>query len=503
MATITDFAHPACTAATRPETGLRTPITVAAGDGIGPEIMAATLAVLDAAGAAIAPEPVTLGEAVYRAGETSGVPAEAWASLARTGVLLKGPITTPSGGGWKSVNVTLRKTLGLFANVRPVAAYHPWVKGLHPAMDLVIVRENEEDLYAGIEHRQTDEAVQCLKLVTRAGCERIARYAFAYARAHGRKTVTSMGKENIMKLTDGLFRSVCEQVAAEYPEIAWKHQIIDIGAARIAARPQDYDVVVTLNLYGDIISDIAAEVAGSVGLAPSMNLGSRAAMFEAIHGSAPDIAGMDIANPSGLLLSAVQMLAHLGQGEVAARIHNAWLRTIEDGIHTRDIFRAGTSTRLAGTRAFAEAVCARLGQAPQRLPAAAAARTAVPMPEVAAVAPVAAHKRLVGVDVFVHHRPDEEAVSSLAHRLAAHAGHGWSLAMVTCRGVKVWPGGHAGTTLTDHLRCRFVVPGNGATGLASVLDLLRRVGDSGADIIKTEHLYTFDGAPGYSLGQGQ
>jgi isocitrate dehydrogenase len=249
------------------------PVTLAHGDGIGPEIMQAVLRVLSAAGARIAPEPIEIGETVYRAGHSSGIAPEAWESLRRTRVLLKAPITTPQGGGYKSLNVTIRKTLGLYANVRPCVSYAPFVPGAHPSMDLVIVRENEEDLYAGIEHRQTDEVYQCLKLITRPGCEKIVRYAFEYARAHGRRKVTCMTKDNIMKMTDGLFHAVFDKIAAGYPEIAAEHQIIDIGAARLARHPERFDVIVTPNLYGDILSDIAAEVSGSVGLCGSANVG--------------------------------------------------------------------------------------------------------------------------------------------------------------------------------------------------------------------------------------
>ena len=282
----------------------KTPITVAHGDGIGPEIMEATLKVLERAGARIAPEVIEIGEKVYLAGHSSGIAPESWASLRRTKVFLKSPITTPQGGGFKSLNVTIRKTLGLYANVRPCVSYAPFVATKHPKMDLVIVRENEEDLYAGIEHRQTDEVFQCLKLITRPGCEKIIRYAFEYARANRRGKVTCMSKDNIMKMTDGLFHKVFDEVRAQYPEIETEHQIIDIGTARLATRPERYDVIVTPNLYGDIISDVAAEMTGSVGLAGSANIGEHVAMFEAIHGSAPDIAGKGIANPSGLLLAA-------------------------------------------------------------------------------------------------------------------------------------------------------------------------------------------------------
>ena len=288
-------------------------VTIARGDGIGPEIMDATLRVLGAAGAALDMEEIQIGEQVYLKGNSAGIGTEAWESLRRTKLLLKAPITTPQGGGVKSINVTMRKVLGLYANVRPCVSYHPFVHTKHPVMDVVIVRENEEDLYAGIEHQQTDEVIQCLKLISRPGTEKIIRYAFEYARTYGRKKVTCFTKDNIMKMTDGLFHKVFDEVGTEYPEIKKEHYIVDIGAARLANTPEKFDVIVMPNLYGDILSDVAAEITGSVGLAGSANIGGDFAMFEAIHGSAPDIAGKDIANPSGLLLAAVQMLVHIGQ----------------------------------------------------------------------------------------------------------------------------------------------------------------------------------------------
>ncbi len=474
------------------------PIAVAAGDGIGPEILQATLAVLRAAGAPLEFHEITVGEAAYKQGITSGVPKEAWDVLRRTGVLLKGPITTPKGSGWKSVNVTLRKTLGLYANVRPCVSYAPFVPGIG-IMDVVIVRENEEDLYSGIEHRQTQDVYQCLKVVTRAGCERIARYAFAYARAHGRKKVTSVAKDNIMKLTDGLFARICREVAADYPEIAYEHQIVDIGTARMASRPKDYDVIVTLNLYGDILSDVAAEVAGSVGLAPSANIGGKAAMFEAIHGSAPDIAGKDLANPSGLLLSAVQMLVHLGHGELAAVIHNAWLRTIEDGVHTADIWRAGVSRERVGTQAFAQAVIARLGQKPATLQE---VRFSKSLPDAAPATAVrtAQRKLLEGVDVFVE---STAAADDLGAALKALDTPRLGLQIITNRGVKVWPNGHPETWCSDHWRCRFMRLDEAQIGFEDVLAIQSAVHRAGIEVIKTEHLYSFDGEPGFSLAQGQ
>ena len=261
--------------------------------------MAATLDVLHASGASFDYETVEVGQSAYEAGSSAGIPPEAWESLRRTKTLLKGPVTTPQGGGMKSLNVTLRKTLGLFANVRPCRSYFPFVATHHPDMDIVVIRENEEDLYAGIEHRQTDEVVQCLKLVTRPGCERIVRYAFEYARRRDRKHLTCMTKDNIMKLTDGLFHRVFDEVAEEYPDVETDHLIIDIGMARVADEPERFDVIVVPNLYGDILSDVAAQISGSVGLAGSANIGQHGAMFEAIHGSAPDIAGGGHREPVG------------------------------------------------------------------------------------------------------------------------------------------------------------------------------------------------------------
>ena len=475
------------------------PVTVAYGDGIGPEIMRASLRVLQAAGARISVEPIEIGERVYAAGHSAGITAEAWDSLRRTRVFYKAPITTPQGGGYKSLNVTVRKALGLHANVRPTVAYAPFVATKHPGMDVVIVRENEEDLYAGIEHRQTDEVYQCLKLISRPGCERIVRHAFEYARAHGRRKVTCFTKDNIMKLTDGLFHRVFDEIAADYPDIENEHWIVDIGAAMLADTPQAFDVIVVPNLYGDVLSDVAAQIAGSIGLAPSANIGERCAMFEAIHGSAPRLAGLDMANPSGLLLAGAMMMAHVGQPRVAERVHNAWLRTIEDGVHTIDIFTEGLSHRAVGTADFADAVISRLGKKPKELPPAfyheRPAAAALP------VAPVRrAEKVLVGIDVFVHHRgatqPLVDAITSLDTQPL-------QLTMISNRGVKVWPEGLPETFCTDHWRCRFTVEPGAELTKANIVDLLRVLAARGVDFVKTEHLYTFDGEPGFSLGQGQ
>ncbi|WP_202630387.1 NADP-dependent isocitrate dehydrogenase [Deinococcus alpinitundrae] len=476
------------------------PVSVVYGDGIGPEIMAATLSILEAAGAPVAPHEVRMGEALYREGFTSGFAPDAWDSLRRTGVLLKAPITTPQGGGYKSLNVTLRKTLGLYANVRPCRAYAPYVPTHHPEMNLVIIRENEEDLYAGIEHRQTREVMQCLKLITRPGCEKIVRYAFEYARANHRSKVTALSKDNIMKMCDGLFHTVFDEISDEYPEIKAEHQIIDIGTARVAARPEQYDVIVTLNLYGDILSDVAAEVAGSVGLAGSANIGESFAMFEAIHGSAPDLAGQDAANPGGLISAAALMLEHLGQHAVAARIQNALLCALEDGLHTRDITGPHTKEVL-GTHAFADAVIERLGRTPQHLPAVKADVKARAMPVRKPSTPAHIDKQLVGTDVFFEWTDSARDPEVLAATLQEAQLRDIPLKMITNRGVKVWPGGLPETFKSDHWRCRFQSDTPVTHG--DLLALLIRVHDKGLDFIKTEHLYTFDGVPGYSLGQGQ
>src|SRR4029453_2083512 len=265
----------------------RIPITVANGDGIGPEIMDATLRILEAAEAPLDIERIDIGEKVYLAGNTSGIESSSWESLRRTKVFLKAPITTPQGGGYKSLNVTVRKVLGLYANVRPCVSYHPFVETKHPNMDVVIVRENEEDLYAGVEYQLSPGGMEWRKLIPGPRPEKIVRYAFELARKHGRKKVTCFTKDNIMKMTDGLFHKVFDEIATEYPEIENEHWIVDIGAAKLADTPGAFDVVVMPNLYGDILSDVAAQIAGSVGLAGSSNIGRHAAMFEAIHGSAP------------------------------------------------------------------------------------------------------------------------------------------------------------------------------------------------------------------------
>src|SRR5689334_3681194 len=460
----------------------RIPITVANGDGIGPEIMAATLRILEAAGAPLDIETIEIGEKVYSPTNTAGIAPSSWDSLRSTKVFLKAPITTPQGGGFKSLNVTVRKTLGLYANVRPCVSYHPFIETKHPGMDVVIVRENEEDTYAGIEHRQTDQVVQCLKLISRPGSEKIVRYAFEYARRHNRKKVTCFTKDNIMKLTDGLFHKVFNEIAAEYPDIENEHWIVDIGAAKLADTPTVFDVIVMPNLYGDILSDVAAQIAGSVGLAGSANIGVKYAMFEAIHGSAPRRAGQNLANPSGLLLGAVMMLVHIGQEDIAERVHNAWLRTIEDGIHTYDIYTEGVSKEKVGTKEFAQAVVARVGQKPQKLREAAYKKGPRQMGQNVAAA-AAVDKQTVGVDVFIDWNSGTAA--ELGPAIEKIAGQDLKLVMIDSRGTVVYPNGFADTMTSDMWRCRFMAKNdNQAVSHTQIIGLLERFNGAKLDFIK-------------------
>ncbi len=478
----------------------KTPVTFARGDGIGPEIMDGTLRILEKAGAALALEEIKIGKDVYESGVSSGIPEEAWASLRRTKVFLKAPITTPQGGGYKSLNVTIRKSLGLFANVRPCVSYAPYVETKHPNMDLVIIRENEEDLYGGIEYRQSQDVMAALKIISRPGTERIVRYAFEYARANGRRKVTCMTKDNIMKLSDGLFHKVFDEIGADYPDIEQNHMIIDIGAAKVASAPHMFDVIVLPNLYGDIVSDIAAEVTGSVGLGGSSNIGADFAMFEAVHGSAPDIAGKGVANPSGLLLGAVMMLVHIGQGDVATRIHNAWLRTIEDGIHTGEIYRKDTSVRQVGTNVFTDEVIARLGETPLKLKPANYDGVQAGGMKLPPLSPRKEEsKERVGVDVNLNW---DGTAEDLAAKILPCVTDDLALALISNRGVKVWPDGQPETFCADNWRLRFLSK-KGNVRTSQVIALMDRLNKADMNFTKAVMLHNFDGKPGFTAAQGE
>lgn len=474
-------------------------ITVAKGDGIGPEIMDATLKIIKASGAKVKFEEIEVGEKVYLSGNTSGISPQSWETIRKNKVFLKAPITTPQGGGYKSLNVTTRKMLGLYSNVRPCRSFNPFIESKHEKMDIVIIRENEEDLYAGIEHQQTDEVVQCLKLVSVPGCEKIIRYAYEYAKQYGRKKITCFTKDNIMKQTDGLFHKIFVEVGLEYPELEKEHWIIDIGAAKMADTPKDFDVIVTLNLYGDVLSDIAAQIAGSVGLAGSANIGEECAMFEAIHGSAPRRAGQNVANPSGLLQGAILMLNHIGETEAAEKIQNAWLKTIEDGIHTYDVYKKGKSKKKVGTSEFADAIIERLGSFPRQLSPVKYENKVLNLKPY--IRKPKAKKDLVGVDVFLHY--EGNSPNQLGEALKKVATTNLSLSMISNRGIKVWPEGMKETFCTDHWRCRFKTKENESCNQHEILQIMAMAGNYGLEVIKTENLYSFEGKPAYSLGQGQ
>ena len=487
----------------------KTPITVAHGDGIGPEIMDATLRIIEAAGAQLDIETIEIGEKIYNSGNSAGILPESWESLRRTKVFLKSPITTPQGGGFKSLNVTVRKSLGMYANIRPCVSYHPFVDTKFPIMDTVIVRENEEDTYGGIEHRQTQMVEQCLKLISRPGCEKIVRYAFEYAVKNNRKNVTCFVKDNIMKQTDGLFHKVFDEIGAEYPNIEKGDWIVDIGAAKLATSPEMFDVIVMPNLYGDILSDVTAQMTGSVGLAGSANIGENVSMFEAIHGSAPRRAGQNKANPSGLFLGAVMMLVHINQMEAAEVAHNAWLKTIEDGVHTYDIAREGSTKQAVGTKEFADAVIERVGQKPATLKA--VEYKAVEQSGETAAKPLytvqpTQKKELVGVDVFIDWWNGKffGSADELGALVEKVNGDGVKLVMISSRGTKVYPNGQPDTFCVDHWRCRFMADTDGGVlTKQQVINLLGRFQENNLDFIKTEHLYNFDGKAGYAMGQGQ
>lgn len=471
-------------------------ITIARGDGIGPEIMQVTLDVITAAGAELTLSEVEMGESVYQRGEPTGISEAAWEHLAQSQVLLKGPMSTPQGGGFTSVSLQLRKQLGLYASVRPCVSYSPYVHTRYASMDVVIIRENEEDIYGGIEYRQTTDVVQSLKWVSRPACEKIIRYAFEYARRHGRRKVSAFTKDRIMEFTDGFFKQIFMEIAQDYPELEYEHQSLDIGTARLTSHPDKFDVIVIPNLYGDILSDLVAQITtGSVGLTGSANVGDRCVMFEAIHGSAPNIAGEDIANPSGLILAAVMMLVHLQQIEVAEKVQNAWLTTLEEGLHTADIFREGLSFQKLGTRAFGQAVIERLGRKPRHLPSVHFSKRNTPTafayhrPEI--------ERELVGVDVFLDWTKGTPA--DLANALPAlkplQNQAQWQLEMISNLGVVVWPSSFPETRYCDHWHCRYTATDPQHIDIVHLLSALK---NAGFDFIKTENLYRINGKLAYS-----
>lgn len=499
-------------------------ITVAFGDGIGPEIMYSTLEILRKAQARIQVETIDIGEEMYRRNYTSGISEESWESIGSNKIFLKAPITTPQGKGYKSLNVTLRKTLGLFANIRPVCSYNPFIPSIaRNDIDLVIVRENEEDLYAGIEYRHTNDMYKSLKLITESGSEKIIRYAFEYAVRHSRKKVTCFTKDNIMKFSDGIFHKVFERVAKNYPNIASDHYIVDIGTAKLAAEPHKFDVIVTSNLYGDIISDVASEISGSIGLAGSSNIGQEYAMFEAVHGSAPDIAQKNIANPSGLINAAIMMLNHIGQGDVASNVENALRKTIEDGIHTADIYNPKISNSKVSTKEFTLEVIKNLGFKPSTLPHSMYTIST----ETNKVLDNDTHnnidqsiKKIVGIDLFIDLKlkncsslandilqvlnTDTQENQKLSEFIMLHT--------ISTKGLRVWQDNKYTNISSDHWCCRFMINKKYLDENSKidanrkkreiVLEVIRHLYQK-FDVVSTEMLFDFNDQRGYSLSQGE
>jgi isocitrate dehydrogenase len=474
----------------------RRTVALVAGDGIGPEITRAVRRILEAAGAGIDWVECEAGEAVFSRGIASGLPQETIDAIARHGVLLKGPLATPVGSGGKSVNVTLRKLFETYANVRP-ARELPGVPTPYAGrgVDFVVVRENVEDLYAGIEHMQSADVAQALKIVTREGSDKVARLAFELARSEGRESVHCATKANILKLTEGLFKSCFEEAARDYPGVRAQHIIVDDCAHQLVMRPEQFEVVLATNLHGDILSDLASGLVGGLGFAPSASYGDQAAIFEAVHGTAPAIAGRDMANPTALLLSAVMMLRHLGLLAAADRIEGALLFVLERGTARTADFTRGPAV---GTQAFADAVIAALGNTPNTVQV----RSHRPFALPAATAPRKAPPGVLrGIDLFVQSRLAPAALAAVLEPLVA--GLPLRLKMISNRGVQVHPSAGGRPALADVYRCRFV-SGDPTWPVREndLLALLHRVARS-LTWVHAEKLQEFAGKAGYTLAQGE
>ncbi|MEJ5252551.1 MAG: NADP-dependent isocitrate dehydrogenase [Chthonomonadetes bacterium] len=475
-------------------------VTVIPGDGIGPECIQSALRIIEAAGAPLEWEVREAGASVFKKGLESGVPAETIESIRKTRVVLKGPLETPVGYGEKSANVTLRKLFETYANVRPVREL-PNVPTPYSGrgIDLVVVRENVEDLYAGIEHMQTPGVAQCLKLISRKGCEKIVRFAFELARAEGRKKVHCATKSNIMKLTEGMLKRTFEEIAPEYPDIEANHIIVDNCAHQMVKRPEQFDIIVTTNMNGDILSDLSSALVGGLGFAPSANIGNEVAIFEAVHGSAPKYAGKNVINPTAVILSAVMMLRYLGEFESATLIENAVLVTLEEGkVRTGDVVgydRCNTTTE------YTDEIIRNLG----RKPSTASVREYKPirLPQISRnpVTVVPQKRRVVGMDVFVEFGGTPEELGKGLEQVVE--GTPLRLRLISNRGTMVYPAFGAMTDNVDHWRCRFVLRDESADlSESQALELLQRVG-ARYQWTHVEKLHEFDGQPGFTKPQGE
>ncbi len=471
-------------------------VTVIPGDGIGPEVVEAALRIVTATGVKLDYEKHDAGASVFERGIASGVPKETIESIERTRVVLKGPLATPLGHGNKSANVTLRTLFETFGNIRPVREL-PGVKTPFSGrnLDIVVVRENIEDLYAGIEYMQTPGVAESLKIVSHEGCEKIVRLAFAFAVAEGRKRVHCATKSNIMKLTEGFLQHTFEAIAPEFPAIESKHILIDNCAHQLVMRPEQFDVIVTTNMNGDILSDLTSGLTGGLGFAPAANIGNDVAIFEAVHGSAPDIAGQNKANPTALVFSAAMMLRHIGEGSAANDVEQAVLVTLESGIRMGDM--QGTAAP-ASTTQFTDAVIASLGKR-SKLSASREYRTvAVPKTPRKVSTVAAAARRVLGVDIYVE--SEQQPAELAASMQAAAAGLPVKLELIANRGSSVFPNTERKVSLVDHYRCRFVCDGGGDFDDGEILSLLARIGGTHR-WMHVEKLQQFDGTDAFSRTQ--
>ena len=481
-------------------------IAVAKGDGIGPEIMDAVLRIFDAAKVPLEYEFVDMGKWVFDKGFNNGMTPEAKEAIETLGLLFKGPMETPKGKGVKSINVTARKTWNTFANNRAFLSLHGVDTVFSKAgipIDITVVRENIEDTYGGIEHMLTHDVALSRRFITRPGSLQVIRYAFEAARQKKARRITCGHKANIMKLTDGLFLDCFYEVAKEYPELKADDIIVDDLCMKLVTRPDQFDVLVLTNLQGDIVSDLCAGLVGGLGFAPSANIGDHISIFEAVHGTAPDIAGKNIANPTALLLSGIAMLRHVGLTENAGIIENALLFTLESGKHTGDF--GDKSTKALNTTEFAEAIIANFGKSPEI-----GARPIIPnKPGTPApfkleqnsmmVTSESANETIVGADMFIE---SDEQPSAIAHKCQRHAGVKFKLVNISNRGTQVWPTGSVYTNLVNQYNVRFESIDDSELTQQDIIGLYVSLSGN-FNICSLELLNSWDGKKSYSQAQGQ
>src|SRR2546423_1248169 len=472
-------------------------ITVLPGDGIGPEVVDSALAIIKATDIDLEFEKCEAGARVFQKGIATGIPKETIQSIERNKVVLKGPLETPIGHGNRSANVTLRTLFETYGNIRPVREL-PGVQTAFTGrqLDIVIVRENIEDLYAGIEYMQTPGVAESLKLISSEGCDKIVKLAFAFAIAEGRKAVHCATKSNILKLTEGLLQHTFEELAPQYPSITSKHILIDNAAHQLAMRPEQFDVIVTTNMNGDILSDLTSGLTGGLGFAPSANIGNDVSIFEAVHGAAPDIAGKNKANPTALILSAAMMLRHVGDGKAANDVEQAVLVTLESGIRTSDMIGV---EKPATTTEFTQAVISNLGKTSKVSPPKNYKKVDLPPAKVGVNVVRANSRRLSGVDIYIETDLDPKQLASDLQQLGSASP--LQLQMISNRGAMVFPSGDRRLSLVDHYRCRFVLRETETkVGDTEILSLLTTLGAKHRRM-HVEKLQEFDGEPAFSKSQ--